>query len=182
MKKRFLFLSAAMIFIVLNCAGAMPAGKVFSLHSKSFTANGRLPDRLARPQAGGKNISPGLAWEAVPAGTRSLALLCVDLHPVARRWVHWLVINLPADCDSLAEGASLTGMPEGCRELDNSFGTPGWGGPQPPPGSGDHEYSFTLYALRCEKLPTGIRTAGELQAAIRGQVLGQATLNGWFGR
>ena len=53
------------------------------------------------PGAGGKNISLPLAWTDTPAGTKSFALSIVDPHPVARNWVHWLVINLPAGAASL---------------------------------------------------------------------------------
>ena len=173
------------LFLLLALPGIRPraaAAADFTLTSTSFSANSRMPLRLVRQPAGGENLSPALCWTKVPAHTRSLVLTCVDLHPVARGWVHWLVVDIPADCRALDEGASPERMPAGCRELANSFGTPGWGGPQPPPGSGEHEYRFTLYALKCKKLPAGIRTAAEVQKAIRGQVLGRATLSGWFGR
>ena len=142
-----------------------------------------MPARLARRQvAGGRNLSPALSWTDPPAGTRSFALICVDLHPVARRWLHWLVIDIPATCRSLPEGASNSGMPAGCRELRNSFGDVGWGGPQPTSGSGKHQYLFTLYALKCARLPAGIGSENELKQALRGKTVGQAALSGWFGR
>ena len=38
-------------------------------------------------------------------------------------------------------------MPQGARELQNSYGKPGYGGPRPPEGRGKHPYVVTIYAL-----------------------------------
>jgi len=186
MKTRLLFFGAIILCFATNGSTLFAATRNstnFSLESESFTAGGQLPARLARRQvAGGENISPELHWQNPPAGTRGYALLCIDLHPVARRWIHWLVVNIPTDCESLPEGASGKLMPAGCHELGNSFGDAGWGGPQPPPGSGRHRYRFTLFALKCARLPAGIDSEQELRQAIQGKIAGQADLSGWFDR
>ncbi|NDY42500.1 YbhB/YbcL family Raf kinase inhibitor-like protein [Dissulfurirhabdus thermomarina] len=153
------------------------------LSSPAFTDGATLPIRFARAPAGGRNLSPPLAWSAPPEGTRSLALAVVDPHPVARNWVHWLVVDIPPETRALAEGASPGGLPPGARELVNSFGQPGYGGPQPPPGTGPHPYVFTLYALKVRHLdlPDRCRLA-DFQAAIRGAVLAESRLTGYLGR
>jgi phosphatidylethanolamine-binding protein (PEBP) family uncharacterized protein len=68
-------------------------------------------------------------------------------------------------------------------ELHNSFGQTGYGGPQPPPGSGDHRYVFTLYALSVPRLdlPPGASLVAFKQA-LEGKVLGQSSLTGYYGR
>ena len=131
----------------------------------------------------GKGISPALAWSGAPAGTKSFALSVVDPHPVAQNWVHWLVINIPANETSLEEGASRKKMPPGSVELKNSFGDTGYGGPQPPKGTGDHPYIFTLYALSVEKLSLGMNTSlSAFKKALEGKILGSTTLTGKYGR
>jgi hypothetical protein len=74
-------------------------------------------------------------------------------------------------------------MPKGAVELQNSFGRPGYGGPQPPPGSGDHPYVFTLYALNVPKVDLPKNTSlAAFQQALEGKTLATATITGYFGR
>ena len=108
------------------------------LSSAAFKDGEKIPIQYVMPGAGGKNISVPLSWKNVPSGTKSFALSAIDPHPVAQNWVHWLVINIPATATSLEEGASKKKMPPGSIELKSSFGDVGYGGPQPPKGTGDH--------------------------------------------
>jgi Raf kinase inhibitor-like YbhB/YbcL family protein len=153
------------------------------LKSPAFADGGKIPKGNIMPGAGGQNLSLPLQWSGPPAGTQSFALAIVDPHPVAHNWVHWLVINLPGEADGLAEGASGKTMPPGTVELHNSWGKTGYGGPQPPPGTGDHPYVATLYALNVPRLDlkpdTGL--AGFHQA-LEGKVLGTAKITGYYGR
>jgi Raf kinase inhibitor-like YbhB/YbcL family protein len=112
-----------------------------------------------------------------------LALSMVDPHPVARNWVHWLMINIPATATSLGEGSSKNKIPPGSLELRNSFGDIGYGGPQPPKGTGDHPYVLTLYALKVEKLELGLDTSlSAFKKTIEGKVIGSAAITGKFGQ
>ncbi len=151
--------------------------------STAFKDGEKIPIQHVMPGAGGKNISVPLSWKAVPPGTKSFALSMVDPHPVAQNWVHWLVINIPANATSLEEGASEKKMPLGSVELKNSFGDIGYGGPQPPKGTGDHPYVFTLYALKVEKLDIGTNTSlSAFKKILEGKTLGSATITGKYGR
>ena len=153
------------------------------ISSSAFRDGEKIPIQYVMPGAGGKNISIPLAWRHVPPATQSFALSVVDPHPVAQNWVHWLVINIPKDATSIEEGASGRKMPRGSVELKNSFGDPGYGGPQPPKGTGDHPYVVTLYALNVEKLDLGGNTSlSAFKKAIEGKVLGSASITGKFGR
>jgi Raf kinase inhibitor-like YbhB/YbcL family protein len=158
-------------------------GPTMQITSSAFQAGGKIPVKYVMPGAGGQNISVPLAWSGAPPGTQSFALAMVDPHPVARNWVHWLVINIPKDAGALPEGASGTHMPAGAMELQNSWGKPGYGGPQPPPGSGDHPYVFTLYALNAPKvdLPKNANLAAFRQV-MEGKALATATITGYFGK
>lgn len=181
------FIHSKMIFAVAYMALLLNSGlahgeeKVMLISSTAFLDGAKIPIDYARLTVGGMNISPPVSWGNIPAGTRSLALSVVDRHPVARNWVHWLVINVPRGCMGLKEGASRKNMPAGARELRNSFGDIGYGGPQPPPGTGDHPYVFTVYALDVDRLdlPDNV-TLQDFMKAIKGHVLGQGSLTGYF--
>lgn len=157
---------------------------MFSLHSPAFDVGGPIPARLAsHGVAGGENLSPPLEWEEEPEGTGSLALVCVDRHPIAHNWVHWLVVDIPPGVHALGEGASGWKMPQGSLELRSSFGRPGYGGPQPPPGSGAHHYEFTLYALSAKHLGlTAGSDSEDFEEALMGKVLAEARTTGVFER
>ncbi|MCW0424546.1 MULTISPECIES: YbhB/YbcL family Raf kinase inhibitor-like protein [Xanthomonas] len=76
----------------------------------------------------GGNRNPHLAWDAVPAGTQSFVLLCVDPDvptvaemvgrddvqiPVEQprtEFVHWVAVDLPADLREIAEGSASDGV------------------------------------------------------------------------
>ena len=182
MRRPWLFwvpVTAFLALITVSTAG----GQTMKLSSEAFKDGEKIPSQYVMPGAGGQNVSVPLTWMNPPAGTQSFALSMVDPHPVARNWVHWLVIDLPGNASSLAEGASGKKMPMGAVELQNSFGDVGYGGPQPPKGTGDHPYVCTVYALSVPKLDLGKNTnLGAFQAAVKGKVLGQASLTGYYGR
>ena len=73
-------------------------------------------------------------------------------------------------------------LPAGAKELENTFGSTGWGGPQPPPGSGTHPYEFLLYALTVENLNLPVNTNLAFNKAIEGRVLAPAKLVGTYER
>lgn len=153
------------------------------ISSSAFKDGGKIPIQYVMPGAGGKNISVPLSWKNTPSGTKSFALSMVDPHPVAQNWVHWLVINIPASATLLEEGASRKKMPQGSMELKNSFGDIGYGGPQPPKGTGDHPYVFTLYALNVERLDLGTNTSlSSFNKALEGKIIGSAMITGKYGR
>jgi len=153
------------------------------ISSTAFKDGGTIPVKYVMVAAGGKNVSIPLAWKNAPPETKSFALSIVDPHPVAQNWVHWFVINIPASAASLPEGASRKNMPSGSAELKNSFGDAGYGGPQPPRGSGKHPYVVTLYALSVEKLDlaTGVSLAS-FKKALEGKVIQSASITGNYER
>jgi len=151
--------------------------------SSAFKDGGKIPIQYVMVPAGGKNLSIPLSWKNVPPETKSFALSIVDPHPVARNWVHWLVINIPGSADSLPEGASRKSMPRGSVEPKNSFGDTGYGGPQPPKGSGEHPYVVTLYALKVDKLDLGLTTSlAAFKKALEGKVIQTASITGKYER
>ena len=158
-------------------------GGNMEISSAAFKDGGKIPIQYVMPGAGGKNVSLPLSWKNVPPGTKSFALAVVDPHPIARNWVHWLVINIPSNLIILDEGASGKRMPPGSMELKNSWGDIGYGGPEPPEGTGDHPYVVTLYALNVEKLDLKPESSlAAFKKAIEGKIIGSASITGKYGR
>ena len=122
---------------------------MFRLKSPAFGDGQEMAQKYGKRA---QNVSPPLDWDGAPEGTGSFALACVDIHPVARGYVHWLVADISAQLSSLPEGAAGAGK-SGFTEI-----TP-YAGPFPP--SGTHDYEFTLYALRSDRL--GVRAGATLQ-------------------
>ena len=180
MQNAFVTLAILFVFCIpQNILG----GTAMEISSAAFKDEGKIPVQYVMPGAGGKNISIPLTWKNAPAGTKSFCLSIVDPHPVAQNWVHWLVINIPPQTTSIEEEASKKKMVPGAVELKNSFGDIGYGGPQPPKGTGDHPYVVTLYALNVEKLDLGTNTSlSQFKKAIEGKVIGSATITGKYGR
>jgi Raf kinase inhibitor-like YbhB/YbcL family protein len=113
----------------------------------------------------GGNVSPALSWSNPPEGTKSFALMVHDPDaPTGSGWWHWVVWNIPAKAQSLPAraGDPASGLlPAGAVQGNTDFGSPGYGGPCPPPGDKPHRYYFRLHALKVEKLdlPAGATAA-----------------------
>ena len=174
---------AVLIFVVSTILSvfAIAETKKFTLNSKNFENGGAIPLKFTKV-FGGENISPQLSWRNPPAGTKSYVITCIDIHPVARRWVHWMVINIPASANSIAEDDSCGSMPKDIKELNNSFKTKGWGGPKPPAGTGVHKYVFTIYALNKAILKPNRKILSEkmLLRLLKGKILAKASTIGTF--
>lgn len=127
------------------------------------------------------NLSPELVFAEVPATAQSLVLISDDPDapdPAAPRfvWLHWLAINLPADCRGLPEGAKE--MPAGTQVAVNDSGVRGWSGPRPPIGV--HRYYFKLFALDCRlDLPENF-TRMDVERAMDGHVIAEAQTMGTY--
>ena len=124
------------------------------IRSDSFEHRGRIPADFAMGAADGfgGNRNPHLAWDDVPEGTRSFALLCIDTDaptdptlagkagveiPVAHPrgdFVHWAMVDVAADVRAIAAGSASEGVvkrgkatpggPPGARQGLNDY--TGW--------------------------------------------------------
>lgn len=174
--------SLIIVFQILTAQVAFSGGNM-ELKSSSFNDGERIPDQYVMKAIGGRNISLDFEWRNAPAGTKSFAVSIIDPHPVANNWIHWLVINIPVSISRIPEGASGAKMPEGSVELQNSYGDIGYGGPQPPTGSGIHPYVCTVYALNVDKLDLSSNVSlSDFTKSLEGKILAQATIKGNYGR
>lgn len=158
---------------------------MFALECLSYKDEESIPTKYCHASVvGGRNISPGFSWSDPPINTKSFALSIIDPHPVAKNWVHWLLINIPFRERMLVEGASRSkSLPSGAKEFINSFEELGYGGPAPPRGSGQHPYVATLYALNIKSLKTGVSTSlKQFLNLIEGKVIAEVSMTGYYER
>jgi len=163
------------------------AGK-FTLASTDISPGGTIASQQVFNAFGcnGGNVSPALSWSNPPAGTKSFALLMHDPDaPTGSGWWHWVVYNIPASQSSLPAGAGDPQkklLPAGAVQGRSDFGTPGYGGPCPPPGN-PHHYYLRLYALKDAKLDVPAdATAAYIGFTVRAHSLAKAELMGLYGR
>ena len=155
----------------------------FALSSMQVTSTafGNHQAIPAKHTGEGDDVSPALAWQGAPEGTKGFAVICHDPDaPLVKEGsyglVHWVLYNLPGDITSLDENTTLgtLGMAD--------FGKPGYGGPMPPEGHGSHLYYFWVLALDEQTmLPEGL-TLPELLSAVEPHLLGMNRLVGTYER
>lgn len=127
--------------------------KDFKLYSRDFRDGDTLSAKFMFNGFGcdGQNLSPELHWQNLPEGTKSLAITVHD--PDAPTggpgWTHWMLFNLPANVQSIAQGQ--TKLPAAAIQSITDFGKPGFGGYCPPAGS-VHRYHISLTALDVERI------------------------------
>lgn len=160
----------------------VPSGKKAALRitSSAFQSMGSIPKKYT---CEGGETSPPLEWDGAPAGTKSFVLIEDDPDapdPAApkRVWVHWVVYAIPAGTARLPEGASSSGMSHGVKVGKNDFGKTTYGGPCPPIGK--HRYFHRLYALDTTLELSGTPARTDVDAAMKGHVLAEATLVGTY--
>lgn len=136
------------------------------LSSQNFNDGDKLPERQVLNAMGyqGDNLSPHLAWDDAPAGTKSFVVTCYDPDaPTGSGWWHWVVANLPADTRELPEGAGSgkVDLPAGSVQTRTDFGSAGYGGAAPPKGE-SHRYIFTVHAIDVAALEVDENASGAL--------------------
>ncbi len=166
--------------------GASGAASHFVLTSPDLPEHGMMHGKQVNDGCGGENVSPALEWHDPPAGTLSFALLMHDPDAAgAQGFWHWVVYDIPANVSSLPGGAGNVRsklMPAGAVQGRSDFGTPGYGGPCPPPGNA-HRYVFRLYAMPVARLNVPPDASGTIIASYaNASALGRAQLIAHYGR
>ncbi|MGH2886180.1 MAG: YbhB/YbcL family Raf kinase inhibitor-like protein [Solirubrobacteraceae bacterium] len=141
--------------------------------SSAFAMGEAVPRRHS---CEGEDVSPPLAWGAVPGDAVSLALIVDDPDAPVGTFTHWLAWGINPHGGGLPEGERAP------REGRNDFREIGYRGPCPPRGHGSHRYFFRLYALAREPAVPSGASRGDLERAIEGNVLAVAELVGTYER
>ena len=156
---------------------------VLTLSSPAVADNGTLAvknacaDKQRSPNCVGENLSPPFAWENVPEGTKSFALIMVDPEGRAPAGVnHMLIYGIPADIKGFAEGELSQPSDKYVGGKSTMEKSTYWG-PGTPPNTDWHHYTFVLIAtdLDPKALQPGL-TRDELAAALQNHVKGSAGL------
>jgi Raf kinase inhibitor-like YbhB/YbcL family protein len=151
----------------------MPKLRHGSLHisSPAFEPGAPIPHEYTDD---GENISPELVFSGIPEGTRELALVVHDPDaPATDGFTHWVLYGIPPNASGVPKRAGGT-----FTEGTNSAGSPGYTGPAPPPGHGQHHYFFHLYALDAPLDAAPGLTRDELLARIDDHIIEQARVVG----
>ena len=189
--KKFIWQSIGLIVLTIFLAmGSQPAmAGEFTLSSSQMKAGGKMPMEQVFDGFGctGKNISPELHWTGVPKGTKSLGLTIYDPDaPTGSGWWHWLIFNIDPRTAGLPANAGDVNAhlaPAGCVQSRTDFGSPGYGGPCPPPGDKPHRYIFTLFALDVARLDLDENTpAAMVGFNLNQHTIGKAQMTALFGR
>ena len=154
------------------------------LKSNVFENEGDIPKKYTCES---EDISPPLSISDVPEEAKSLTLIAHDpdvpkelqeQKGAPAEWTHWVLFNISPETKEIPEGS----FPEGSIQGKNGGGENKYQGPCPPKEfqPSKHRYYFKLYALS-EKidLPEG-STREDVERAIEGKVLDNATLLGFY--
>lgn len=152
--------------------------------SSAYEEEGEIPVRFCKEGVdGGENVSIPVRWGNLPKGTRSLVLILLDPHPVAKNFIHWAIKDIPLNITEFKEGASSAEMPREVRELTNGYGETGYGGPQPPVGTGQHPYEFHIFALNTEEVELSEAPSwAEINQKLTPVTIASARYTGYYGR
>jgi len=161
----------------LSLAPELATDNRIGLSSPDFADGGVIPAEHCGWLIGA-NVSPALAWSALPDGTAELLLVFEDLDsPGTTPRLH-TIAALRANGDGIPAGA-LTPQTEGVRFVSVRGGMPGgYRGPRPLPGHGPHRYRFHLYALDTHLDDTDLASVEALRKAADGHVLASGVLAG----
>ena len=146
------------------------------LTSSAFSDGGEIPRECGYKNG---NVSPPLTIRGYSHELKSLALIMDDpdaMRAVGKVWVHWVVWNIPP---SLEIAESTKNMPDtwGIEGMTD-FGEVGYGGPAPPDKR--HTYVFKLHALDCKLELTSESAKADVEKAMEGHIIEQATLTGTY--
>lgn len=151
----------------------------FTLTSTAFASGAAIPDAYT---CKGADVSPVLVWSSPAGQISSFAIIMDDPDAPAGTWVHWVLWNIPPNTHALPENVNKSGtLPTGALQGRNDFGKVGYNGPCPPPGK-THRYYFRLYALDAMLALEPGATRQQLDAAMKGHVLGKAEHMGTYKR
>ena len=149
------------------------------LTSPAFSHGDEIPRKCGYKNG---NSSPPLTIQmGESSDTKSFSLIMDDpdaMGAVGKVWVHWVTWNIaPAEPNGLF-GVGWNTKFNGAIEGMTDFGEVGYGGPAPPDKR--HTYVFKLYALDT-KLDLPDKSAkADVEKAMEGHIVGQATLTGTY--
>jgi hypothetical protein len=150
-----------------------PKSLPMQITSPSFSNNGNIPSEFT---CSGSDLNPQLNFANIPENTKSLALIMDDPDAPNSTWIHWVIFNISPKTTVINKNSAPSGAIQGI----NSWGTSNYGGPCPP--SGTHRYFFKLYALDNTLSLSSSASKANVESAMQGHILSQATLIGKYAK
>ena len=178
-------MGAAVLAVLVATGGCRKAAPADTAPTRLQVTSADIADGAAVPQqftCDGGSVSPELAWERVPAETRSFTVIVRDPDAPGGTFMHWVIYDLPPKILGVKQGiAAEEQLPDGSMQGVNSDKGIGYYGPCPPAGKA-HRYEFTVYAVdEMLSVPPGA-SEEQVMRAMRGHVLAEGTLVGRYGR
>ncbi len=146
--------------------------------SPEFNHLEKMPEKFT---ADGENVNPEINISELPENTKSLILVVDD--PDAKRvvgynWIHWVRFNILVDSDTVTLGEnSLPGMTG-----ESTYKKAEYGGPNPPVGTGIHNYIFRVYALDTKLELPEMTPLSEILDEAENHILEKSELIGIYSR
>jgi Raf kinase inhibitor-like YbhB/YbcL family protein len=200
-KRRIFQVSLIAIFMIIVCGCVSPPSPSTSAPAQAVTtpsppastlvASGVLTLKVGNLAPGsvlpdintckGAGESPGVSWDGIPAGTKSLVLILDDPDAPAGTFTHWIVYNIPPQKGSLTPAQHNTKVLENdAQQGDTSVGSRGYYPPCPPIGT-SHHYVFHLYAVDMDiTQPTADRES--IDWAMTGHTIAKTEITTMFKR
>jgi Raf kinase inhibitor-like YbhB/YbcL family protein len=166
MKLIRIWLATAAMVSAVGAAG-QPQMKI---SSSAFSEGAAIPPKFT---CDGEDTSPPLKIEGVPPAARTLVLVVDDPDAPTGLFTHWMVWNIDPKTSSVGAGSAPAGT-----QGKNDFGKTAYGGPCPP--SGTHRYYFKIFALDQQLNLSAGAGRKQLDAAMKGHVIGQGQLMGRY--
>ena|SRR5688572_1190374 len=158
------------MYIFISIFWLLLQTQTLTVTSPDFEHEGEIPSQFT---CDGDDSNPTLNIDGIPEGTKSLAIIMEDPDVPLTTFNHWIVWNI--EPSETIEANSIPGV-----QGNNSLGKNSYLGPCPPGGT--HRYFFKVYALNAMLDIDEDSKKGELEEAMKGRILAQGEIMGWYQR
>ena len=126
----------------------------------------------------GKNLRPHLKWEGFSDKVLEYAITVFDPDaPTGSGFWHWILVNIDKSHTETNDACIASSL-----QVQNDFGSYGYGGPCPPEGDHPHRYFFTIYGLKNKIEAHSDTPAAQIGFQLHFKTIEKASLMGLFKR
>ncbi len=130
----------------------------------------------------GGNISPVVKVKNIPSQTKSLVLIVEDPDAPFKKFIHWILFNIPPYDSIIPEGFSKSSfkLKDGILQGLNSLNEYRYFGPNPP--SKTHRYFFKVYAIDTVLIEDSTLTYENIIKMIENHIISYGELVGKYSK
>ncbi len=157
--------------VVVKMPEEPSSGVKLNITSSAFTNNSVIPVKYT---CDGEGLTPPLNFGAVPAGTKSYALIIHDYNATPDRgFTYWIIWNLD----------TAGYLPENFRSSHQSMNAAKQYGYTPICSkAGDHKYHFIVYALDTRMVLGKTTTKAMIESVMKNHILGKGEIVGLYNK